>query len=90
VPNDSITLAGGLFETWPVDDVYFASSVSNEAGGLERPRNQRNCGSPCSKHLRDKILRESYGGSLGPEADGLGALQFGLCALAVMSRKRGS
>jgi hypothetical protein len=68
VPNDLIALAGGLFETWPVDDVYLASPISNEAGCLERPCNERDRGPPCSEHLRDEFLRESYGGSLGPEA----------------------
>jgi hypothetical protein len=68
VPNDLIALAGYLFEPRPIDDVYLASPVSNEAGRLERPRNQRDRRSPCSEHLREEVLRESYGRDLRLEA----------------------
>jgi hypothetical protein len=60
MPDDLVALAGGLFETRPIEDFDFAPPVSNKAGILERPRDERDRRPSRPKHLREKVLRKRY------------------------------
>src|ERR1700735_1377053 len=55
-----VTLARGIFQLFPVFDLYFSARVGDQPGLLQHSRGQSHTRAPGTQHVRQELLRQRY------------------------------